>query len=107
MNASDMSCIYSTLRFVVAECKRHQIKPILTFDQPLWWKAQLIVANEPVDSDLSSLILRLGGFHTEMSFLGCIGNVMSASGLEELLGVVYAQNTVGHMMSGKALARAV
>ncbi|KAK6181969.1 hypothetical protein SNE40_009744 [Patella caerulea] len=42
-----------------------------------------------------------------MSFLGCIGNVMSASGLEELLGVVYAQNTVGHMMSGKALARAV
>ena len=42
-----------------------------------------------------------------MSYLGCIGNVRSSSGLEELREVLYAQNTVGHMLSGKALARAV
>jgi len=52
-------------------------------------------------------LLRLGGFHTQMSLLGCIGYVMSGSGLEQLLEVVYAPNTVVHMLSGKALSRAV
>ena len=107
MNPNDMSCVYSTLRFVATECKRHEVTPILTFDQPLWWKGQLIIANEPAGGDLHALILRLGGFHAEMSFLGCIGSVMAASGLEELLGEVFAPNTVKHVLSGKALARAV
>ena len=107
MNPNDMSCVYSTLRFVATECKRHEVTPILTFDQPLWWKGQLIIANEPAGGDLHALILRLGGFHAEMSFLGCIGSVMAASGLEELLGVVFAPNTVKHVLSGNAVARAV
>ena len=107
MNPNDMSCVYSTLRFVATECKRHEVTPILTFDQPLWWKGQLIIANEPAGGDLHALILRLGGFHAEMSLLGCIGSVMAASGLEELLGVVFAPNTVKHVLSGKALARAI
>ena len=107
MNASDMSCVYSTIRFVAAECKGQRLKRILTFDQPLWRKVQLIIADEPSDSDLSSVVLRLGGFHTEMRSLGCTGSAMSASSTEELLEVVYAQNTVGYMLSGKALARAV
>ena len=107
MNPNDMSCVYSTLLFVATECKRHQVTPILTFDQPLWWKGQLIIANEPAGGDLHALVLRLGGFHAQMSFLGCIGSVMVASGLEELLGVVFAPNTVKHVLSGKALARAV
>ena len=107
MNPNDMSCVYSTLRFVATECKRHEVTHILTFDQPLWWKGQLIIANEPAGGDLHALILRLGGFHAEMSFLGCIGTVMAASGLEELLVVVFAPNTVKHVLSGNAVARAV
>ena len=43
----------------------------------------------------------------KMSFLGSIGHLMAGSGLEELLEVVYAGNTVCHMMSGKAVSRAV
>lgn len=43
----------------------------------------------------------------QMSFLGSIGHLMAVSGLEELLEVVYAGNTVCHMMSGKAVSRAV
>ena len=70
-------------------------------------KVQVIVANEPSNSDLSSIVLRLGGFHTEISFLGCIGHIMSGSGLREVLEVIYSSNTVAHMLSGKALARAV
>ena len=33
-----------------------------------------------------SVILRPGGMHTLMSFYGCIGNLMKASGLEVLVG---------------------
>ncbi|CAH3133198.1 unnamed protein product [Porites lobata] len=106
MHPTNMSCIYSTLKFVEAQCKRQHTTPIITFDQPLWWKAQLIVESEPPDSELRSIILRLGGFHAEMSFLGCIGSIMSGSGIEELLECVYPSNTVGHMLSGKASQRA-
>ena len=81
--------------------------PIVTFDQPLFWKALSIVTNEPDNSGIKSVIIRLGGFHTEISFLGCIGHLMESSGLEELLGTVYAPNTVSHMLSGKAAARAI
>ena len=42
-----------------------------------------------------------------MSFLGAIGDMMSGSGIGELLELVYATNSVGHMVSGKAFARAI
>ena len=42
-----------------------------------------------------------------MSFLGCIGHLMAASGLQELLELIYTPNTVVHKLSGKAIARAV
>ena len=69
-----------TLKFVCSLANRHQITPVLTFDQPLWWKAQQINANEQPDSDLCAIVLRLGGFHTEMSFLGSIGHIMAGIG---------------------------
>ena len=42
-----------------------------------------------------------------MSFLGCIGYLMAGSGLQEVLQLIYASNAVVHMLSGKAIARAV
>ena len=42
-----------------------------------------------------------------MSFLGSIGHIMEVSGLEYLLGQVYADSTVKHVISGKAYARAM
>ncbi len=59
------------------------------------------------DSEIKSIVLRLGGFHTEMSFLGTIGHLMAGTGLRELLECIYAGNTVGHMLGGKAVSRAV
>ena len=58
-------------------------------------------------SDLQPIVLRLDEFHTKMSFWGTIGHVMCGSGLQELLEVTYAQNAIGHMMSGKAVSRAL
>ena len=42
-----------------------------------------------------------------MSFVGCIGYLMSGSGLVSILETVYAATAVTHMMTGKAIARAV
>ena len=87
MDPSDLTCIYSTLRFVTSHARRHNCTPIVTFDQPLWWKAYNMVGST---SDLQPIVLRLDGFHTKMSFLGAIGHVMCGSGLHELLEVTYA-----------------
>ena len=53
------------------------------------------------------IVIRLGGFHTLMSFLGSVGMVMDGSGLREVMATVYASNTVNHILSGKAYARAM
>ncbi len=65
-----------------------------------------MVINEGSTSELKSIVLRLGGFHTIMSFLGCIGQLMAGSGLSELLETIYAPNAVAHMLTGKAVSRA-
>ncbi len=49
----------------------------------------------------------LGGLHTQMSFLGCIGYIMAGSGIEDILELVYTKITTIHMLSGKAIARAI
>jgi hypothetical protein len=79
----------------------------VTFDQPLFWKALCIITNENTESDLKQIVLHLGRFHTEMSFLGSIGRLMAGSGLHEVLETAYASNAVNHMLSGKAVSRAV
>ena len=107
MSPSDMSCINSTLQFVCEQSSRYGVTPVLTFDQPLFQKATQIVTMSDRASPLKRIILRLGGFHTEMSFLGSVGFIMSGSGLQDVLQTIYAQNAVAHMLSGKAVARAL
>ena len=103
LNPSDENCIFSTLSFIMEQAKQMNIEvPCVTFDQPLWLKAVGIIE----DSRLP-IVCRLGGFHTLMSFLGSIGNMMKGSGLEELFAEVYAENSVVHMFSGKAISRAL
>ena len=46
MNPSDKTGIYSTLHYICAEAKRNKTTPVLTFDQPLWWKALSIISSE-------------------------------------------------------------
>ncbi len=60
-----------------------------------------------MESELKDIVLRLGAFHTEMSYLGCIGHLMAASGLQELRQLIYAPNAVMHVRTGKAISRAV
>ena len=107
LDPTDMSCIYSTLHFIVTESKHQGTVPVVTFDQPLWWKSRTNILNEDAASILKPIILILGGIHTTMSYLGCISHIMEESGLKETLELVYAGSAVEHMFAGKAYARVV
>ena len=104
LDPNSWKCIYSVLMFGMEECKKYGLDPIFTFDQPIWWNARQIKNQE---EHLSSVILNLGGFHTDMSFLGAIGHIMQCSGLKQILSLIYPENTVSHMLSGKAVYRAI
>ena len=43
LNPSDPSCIYSTIKFVSCQARKYNATPVLTFDQPLYWKAMMIL----------------------------------------------------------------
>ena len=107
MKSSDESYILSTMHFVTEQARRYNTSPILTFDQPLYWKGVEIQQSLDDTSPLKEILLRLGGVHTSMSFLGSIGHLMTSSGLQTMLESVYAENTVPHMLTGKAISRAV
>ncbi|KAK3927182.1 Protein asteroid-like protein 1 [Frankliniella fusca] len=103
--ATDPNAINTALCYAAADAKkRHQDGCFVTFDQPLYMKAMKIVTADP---SLGGVVVRLGGFHLTMSFIGAIAHIMSGSGLEELWAQVYAVNSVKHMVTGKAYSRAV
>ena len=78
----------------------------MTFDQPFYQKAVEIV-HTCNDDEVKEIHVGLGGFHTLMSYLGCIVYILAGSGLKEALRVCYAINSVEKMLDGKAYSRAM
>ena len=62
----------------------------MTYDRPLYKKARDILLQSDLLGELRNVIVRLGGFHMVMSYMGAIGYVMEGSGLLELFSVHYA-----------------
>ena len=107
MYPGDKTCILSTLEFICKLASKHNISPVVTFDQPLFWKASEIV-NEVEDNDrIKDVVLLLGSFHTLMNLLGAIGTLMDGSGLKDIQETIYGENAVIHIMTGKAVQRAL
>ena len=52
-----------------------------------------------------NMIIQPGCMHTLMSSIGCIGNLMSGTGLENLLGAAF--KGVHNMLNGKAWPKAL
>ena len=103
LNPNDESCIYSPLLFVIEQAKKMRILvPCVTFDQALYLKACSIIEEAGLD-----IVARLGGFHILMSYFGAIGKVMKGSGIEKLFNELSAENTVQHIISSKAVSRAL
>ena len=68
LDPSNMSCVHSTLRFICEHVARYNVTPIITFDQPLLWKSLQVIEGQPENGPLRSIVLRLGGFHTDDEF---------------------------------------
>ena len=84
LDPSSYEAVYSTLDSIREEIKKKSIRcTSLTFDQPLYWKAQEIKADKSPEFD--SIHLKLGGFHQLMSFLGAGCKLMEDGGSEETL----------------------
>ena len=82
LDPSNPSTIYTAMCFAQEQIEKHGLKVCpMTFDQPLFQKASEIVA---ASNNLDKVVVRLGGFHLLMSYLGSIGQIMSGSGLAEL-----------------------
>lgn len=77
--------------------ERGQKNTIFTSDQQLYKVAVEMKWAHP--DDLSDIILRLGGMHMLMSFVGAVGTLMQGSGLSEVLESTFAG--VAKMLSGK------
>ena len=103
-NPTQPDTLYSALSFIQAASEKYKLDAVpVTFDQPLYIKAADIISSS---SDLPNVFLRLGGFHLVMSYLGSVGYIMSQSGLKDIWETVYAPNSVNHMLTGHAYARA-
>lgn len=76
----------------------------MTFDRPLYIKARNIVEQSKPEPQI---VVRLGGFHLLMSFIGTIGYIMAGSGLKELWNTIYAANSIEKMITEHAYSRAV
>lgn len=105
---SNHDTILTVLLSASEKCESlHQRTCFVTFDQPLYFKAREIVSSYGEDSKLNNVVVRLGGFHLLMSFMGSIGYIMTGSGLKELFNTIYALNSIEKILAGHAYTRAV
>lgn len=100
------TAIHTTLLNCVNQSDTNPGAPIIvTFDFPLWIRATEIVLSLKMP-----IVVRLGGFHLLKSFLGSVGHVMSGSGIEDAIKLVFpliGDSTVSHIMSGGAYYKAL
>nr|CAH7764460.1 unnamed protein product [Callosobruchus chinensis] len=98
---SDQTTLHSALLYAVQksnECNQETI--FVTFDLPF-------IVEQSENPDFKRIVVRLGGFHLLLSYLGAIGHIMEGSGLEDLWATVYAGESVKKLMTGHAFSRSV
>ncbi|KAK3924270.1 1-deoxy-D-xylulose 5-phosphate reductoisomerase, partial [Frankliniella fusca] len=106
MPAADPSTLYTALRFAGKRSDDYKHKTcVVTFDLPLFLKAMDIVNG--CGGKLPFVVVRLGGFHLLMSFMGAVGMLVGGSGLADLWKEVYVKNRVDAMTGGHAYKRAL
>jgi len=61
----------------------------------LYSKAVDIIVTENLN-----IVIRLGGFHTLMNFMGAFGYIIRGSGLESALEYIFGKNTIERILTG-------
>jgi hypothetical protein len=87
ISPSDMNFIFSTFRYLSSLAYNFKKPTVITFDQPLYWKASKIITSTD-DPIIKKIVLTLGTFHTVMNLLGAIGTLMENTGLSSILETV-------------------
>ena len=62
MSSTNPTCIFSTLSYVAQHADRHNVTPVITFDQQLWWKSLSIQLLQPEGSPIQRIVLRVVPF---------------------------------------------
>ena len=87
----------------------HLAEIVLVFDQAIYAKAMKIIWEGSNEEFRRRIIVRLGAFHTKMSYLACIGIRYKDAGLSDIFvesGLV-ASGSLAGVMNGKHYNRAV
>ena len=84
-----------------------QDRAVSTVDLAIYTKAKAIQWNFP--ETFEKLVIRLGGFHICLNFLGTIGAIYKSSGLEEWMidSNLYGPNTLASILAGKQYNRGI
>ena len=105
---TEMSTVNTILKRSVQIADRHELDHIvLVFDQAIHGKAQQIRWK---DEDLTKrLVIRLGEFHTCMSYLGILGKRFGDAGLQDILieSEVVAPGSIHGVISGHQYNRSI
>ena len=75
---------------LVADLQIFKVIMQIKWSDTIWWK---------------NLVVRPGGMHTLMSFLGCVDTLMKGTGLEEILGVAF--KGIPNILNGKSRPKAL
>lgn len=105
---TEYSTVYTVMKTVQNMMKvLHQQYTVITFDEAIYCKAKEIQWRSP--QEFKDTVLRLGGFHTALTFIAVIGKRYEESGLEDLLieAGVYGSNSVLRIMKGKVYNKGV
>lgn len=102
--STNKNCMFTALDFIIDHHRAAKLpgKPVIGFDQPLWKLGMEVKLKMALE-----VVLLLGNFHLQMSFLGSIGYVMANSGLSEALATVYGDEPLKKIMNGKSYDRAM
>ena len=105
---TEYSTVYTVMKTVQNMMKVLQQKhTVLTFDEAIYSKAKEIQWR--CQDEFKDTVIRLGGFHTAMTFISLIGKRYEESGLEDLLveAGVYGSGSVMKIMNGKSYNKGV
>lgn len=105
---SDYNTLYTAILSCIDKASKLKMKTcIITFDQQLYIKARDILgAMGPIHATMK-VVIRLGGFHTALSFMSGIGFIMKDTGINEVMEMLYGENTVKHILDGHQYSRAL
>lgn len=105
---TQLSTVY-TVMLSLQNLTRHlgQKNTIVTFDQAIYKLAKEIQWKRP--EQFEDMVVRMGGFHIMLNYLGTIGKMIADAGVHELLvdAGLYSDVTIGSILKGKQYKRAI